>query len=262
MEELYCNITHILLTEDNNFQHIVNEIAGELKDILGIKTKVVTVNDTKFVTNPFFTSTFEGLQISLDSFYIIGVDTNLGIIGISQLAHEFTHCYITEYHDEYKELQNQVLKKFRTQNKDSIQIEKIEELTCDIVAAHIFELSYPYSYILSYNPTFDFEAIDHFDDYFRIAQIMNFLGVNNKHINNFLSNYKNSSRDYKSYSTVMSDVTDIYKKFLSKKFIVSEKLKMQNKILLDSYEEIFSSKNAVNLQKIIEKYENVLINMV
>ncbi len=251
INDLYLIISNILVTNDNKLHRILDGISLKLKKIFNIKTDVIILDGTDFFSTLFFTTKYT--KLSLDAMYTININSSLDILGVPQIAHEFGHIHMDADQDIYKNLFKEIHHIFSNSSLDySKEKEKIEELTCDIFAAHTFGLSFAYSYILSFNYTFNEPSSFHFDDYFRIKFIMRYLNEShNTFINNFIATYKNQSNDYRKYNNIVDILINIYRNFFEGKFSKIPILEKENQILNLWFEKLFDPKNNLKFNDII-----------
>ena len=258
INDLYLIMPNLLVTGDNKLHHILDSISSKLKKILNIKTDVIILDGNDFISTPFFTAKYT--KPPLDTMYVIIINSSLDVLGIPQIAHEFEHIHMGEHYDVYKKLFKDIQNIFSCYHL-KYDVGKIEELTCDFFAAHAFGVSFAYSYILSFNYTFNGPDSSHFDDYFRIKFVMCFLNEsNNTFINNFMANFENQSQDYKQYYNIMDKLIITYRNFFEKNFSELKMLEKENGILQSSFKKLFDSKNNLKFSDIINYVKN-LINM-
>ena len=253
INDIYENFVSFIITKNTKINDVIIEISNKFKEILKIKTDVIILDGTEFVSTPYFTSKYKVEQDPVDSLFMINIDSSLGIFGIPQIVHEYGHLVLEENSAIFKDLIHSLVIYFRLEKQNDNIIEKIKELTCDMFSINLFGKLFIYSYITSFENNFNTLTEEHFDDYFRMKVALEFLQIDNDiYVSDFLSQYEYSSNDYTKYSFIINDIVDTYHKFFNNNYNGKNRLKKENEILSLAFQKLLGQEGKVNFREITE----------
>jgi hypothetical protein len=260
MNDTYDDVINFIITKDTKINCTIKKISKILKEALKIKTDIVILDGIEFASTPYFTSMYKEEKSPIEGLFTVTIDSSLSIFGIPQIVHEYGHLIIKENYDMFKELIHKLEGNFNSVSKSTKIVEKIEELTCDVFAANVFGILYIYSYLIAFKNNFNSSTEEHFDDYFRMVLILKFLRLDNNVDNlELLSEYEESSSDYRKYSHIIGNVADTYCKFFKNNYNNKINLTSEKKILSDAFNRLLDSGSQTKFDEITEIAINDLL---